>query len=119
MNTSTSSPTKGLNRRTFAALALAPMAGKGWAQAKPIRVGMSCGTTGPIAETVKSYLVGIHMAIAQANRGGGVAGRSIQLETDDDEYQGERAAANTQAYLQRGVDVLLGSPGTGTVARSL
>lgn len=119
MNTSTSSPTAGLNRRAFAALVLAPMAGNGWAQAKPIRAGMSCGTTGPIAETVKSYLVGIHMAIAQANRGGGIAGRSIHLETVDDEYKGELAAANTQAFLQRGVDVLLGYPGTGTVARSL
>ena len=119
MNASTFDPRMNLNRRVFTAAALTTLAGNGVAQAKPIRVGMSCGITGPIAETVKSYMAGILMGIAQVNGSGGVAGRRVQLDVADDQYKGELAAANTQAFLQRGVDVLLGYAGTGTVARAM
>lgn len=89
------------------------------AQGRPIRVGLSAGLTGPIAETVKAYLAGLNAPIEKVNQEKGVAGRLIELQVLDDKYQAPLAVSNTQTFLDQRLDILLGYPGTGTVEKSL
>lgn len=93
--------------------------GRSFAQPPPIRVGMSAGLTGPITETVKAYTEGIQVPIEKANRDKGVAGRRIELTIIDDKYQPAIAISNTEAFLNQQTNILLGYPGTPTVAKTL
>ncbi len=49
--------------------------------------------TGPVAIEAKEYNLGIRLAIAAANAGGGINGQKLNLRTEDDEYTPEKTVA--------------------------
>lgn len=111
-----------VSRRSFAGWLSAWSAGierPAFARASSIKVGLSAGLTGPIAETVKAYVAGLQLPLDKTNDEKGIAGKRVELVVLDDQYQGQLAVANTQIFLDKGVDVLAGYVGTGTVEKTL
>ena len=81
-----------------------------------IHFGQSAALSGPSAVLGQGMELGIRAAFAEANRGGGVHGRSLTLlPTQDDGYDAQRAFVNTQRLLESGnVFGLIGAVGTPT-----
>lgn len=101
-----------------AALALATMlaGGVGWAQPRPILIGMTAPLRGPNAAYGLGLRHGAQLAIARANSAGGVGGHSLELLVLDDGGDALRATANARQLLQRGVIALIGAHGAGATA---
>jgi ABC-type branched-subunit amino acid transport system substrate-binding protein len=79
--------------------------------AQRVVLGMSVPLTGPLAPYGGDLAQGLKLGLAQANAGGGVNGRSIELLVKDDAGQPEHAVANTRALLDAGVLALTGYHG--------
>ena len=80
--------------------------------------GQSASFSGPNLHLGIHYRAGIEAAFAEQNLRGGVAGRMLQLQTLDDQYEPEHAAANAQRFVE-GNEVLavIGGLGTPTARR--
>ena len=77
--------------------------------------GQSAAFSGPAAELGTSMRLGVEAAFAEANRGGGVHGRRLELVSLDDAYEPEAAIANTRTLIeQEQVFALIGAVGTPT-----
>jgi branched-chain amino acid transport system substrate-binding protein len=106
--------------------ALATLAPTSWAaHAAPrpgvgeIVLGQSAPLSGPFAALGVHYRNGAMLAIDQANRSGGVHGRSLRLITMDDAYNADRAATNARALLdEHGAIGFLNHMFTNTVRAS-
>ena len=92
-----------ITRRRFATTGAASAAGlatfsgpwrlnRAYAQAKPIRIGLTCDATGIYGTSGLDELRGIRMAIAECNAKGGVLGRRIEAVTADTETNPDRGA---------------------------
>lgn len=89
--------------------ALAALAASPWAlhaapaaprpAAGEVVLGQSAPLSGPFAALGAHYRNGALLAFDEANRTGGVHGRTVKLVTLDDAYQAERAASNARALL--------------------
>lgn len=66
---------------------------RAFAQAKPIRIGLTCDATGIYGTSGQDELRGIRMAIAECNAKGGVLGRRIETVTADTETNPERGTS--------------------------
>lgn len=88
-------------RRLCAALALLGLPGMA-AAAEPheIRLGSSAALSGPAAALGSRYHAGARAGFEQINRQGGIAGRRVVLDLQDDGYEPARAESNTVALLQ-------------------
>lgn len=106
--------------------ALAALAASAWAApaaprpvAGDIVLGQSAPLSGPFAALGVHYRNGALLAFDQANRTGGVLGRTLRLVTLDDAYDAGRAAANARALLdQHGAIGFLNHMFTNTVRAS-
>jgi ABC-type branched-subunit amino acid transport system substrate-binding protein len=79
--------------------------------------GQSAALEGPSAFLGQEMRAGILAAFEEANAAGGVKGRKLVLESEDDGYEPERAIENTRALIdQDQVFALIGSVGTPTSA---
>jgi len=79
--------------------------------------GQSAALTGPAADLGISMRRGILAAFTEANQGGGVHGRRLELISYDDAYEPEAAIANTQRLIEKDhVFALIGAVGTPTSA---
>lgn len=77
--------------------------------------GQSAAFSGPAQELGINMNLGIRAAFEEANRNGGVHGRTLELTTRDDSYEPEAAIANTQALINdEQVFALIGAVGTPT-----
>ena len=77
--------------------------------------GQSAAFSGPAQELGLNMRLGIEAAFAEANRGGGVHGRRLELASLDDSYEPEAAVTNTQQLIESdGVFALIGEVGTPT-----
>ena len=77
--------------------------------------GQSAAFDGPAEQLGKNMWLGIQAAFQEANRSGGVHGRTIELVSLDDRYEPEAAIANTQELIdQESVFALIGAVGTPT-----
>ena len=77
--------------------------------------GQSAAFSGPAQELGWNMRLGIEAAFAEANRGGGVHGRRLELQSLDDAYEPEDAIINTlQLIDDEGVFALIGAVGTPT-----
>ena len=84
-----------------------------------IVVGSHVDLTGPLAPWGKAVSNGLQLAIAEANRAGGVNGRTIRLIVKDDAYDPAQAAsAVRQLVTQDRVFAILSPLGTQTVTAS-
>ncbi len=100
---------------SFAACSAAALCAPVWAQDKPLLIGCTAPTTGPLASSGIDIQRGTEAAMAQINARGGIHGRPLQLQLLDDAYLPERAAANVKKLLaQDDVLALLSCFGTPT-----
>ena len=77
--------------------------------------GQSAAFSGPAQELGINMNLGILAAFEEANRNGGVHGRTLELTTRDDGYEPQAAIANTQALInEEQVFALIGAVGTPT-----
>lgn len=113
-----------INRGLMAIAALAAVgigvqgvAAEDGVSANRIVFGQSAALTGPAAELGREMQRGILAAFEEANAGGGIKERRIELITKDDRYEPEAAIANTNALInEERVFALIGSVGTPTSA---
>lgn len=77
--------------------------------------GQSAAFSGPAQELGKNMRRGIRAAFREANDGGGVHGRRLELISLDDAYEPEAAIANTRRLIEEEqVFALIGAVGTPT-----
>ena len=77
--------------------------------------GQSAAFSGPASQLGIGMRLGISAAFAEANRGGGVHGRRLELVSLDDTYEPEQAIANTTRLIDDElVFALIGAVGTPT-----
>jgi branched-chain amino acid transport system substrate-binding protein len=108
------------NHLRIACVVLASMAG-GVALAedgvtdKTIVFGQVAALTGPAQDLGQGMRQGILAAFEDANRGGGVLGRTLALKSRDDGYEPEKTVAATKAILDEDkIFALVGAVGTPT-----
>ena len=78
-----------------------------------ILFGQSAAFSGPAQDLGKNLRLGIEAAFEEANRRGGVHGRTLALQSLDDAYEPEAAIANTRRLIaEDGVFALIGAVGT-------
>lgn len=111
---------------TAVLVALAPLLPVGAAHAQQgvdndsITLGHSGALTGPLAELNKEYLSGAMLHFDQLNARGGVNGRRIELITEDDAYNPDRAAANVRKLIEKDqVLALFACFGTGPSLKAI
>lgn len=80
-----------------------------------ILFGQSAAFSGPAQELGRNMRRGIEAAFYEANIGGGVHGRTLELVSRDDAYEPEAAIANTVELIEiESVFALIGAVGTPT-----
>jgi branched-chain amino acid transport system substrate-binding protein len=80
-----------------------------------ITFGQVAALTGPAQDLGQGMRQGILAAFAEANRSGGVAGRTLELKSRDDGYEPEKTVEATKASLgEDKVFALIGAVGTPT-----
>ena len=85
-----------------------------------VRFGQSAALTGPSAALGKGMKVGIEAAFKEANAAGKVHGRTLNLITEDDQYETDPAFANTMKLIdEEQVFALIGAVGTPTSRAAL
>jgi branched-chain amino acid transport system substrate-binding protein len=77
--------------------------------------GQVAALTGPAQDLGQGMRQGILAAFAEANRSGGIAGRTLELKSRDDGYEPEKTVEATKASLDEDkVFALIGAVGTPT-----
>jgi branched-chain amino acid transport system substrate-binding protein len=85
------------------------------ADTNPIKVGYVSSFTGPIAESSKRHMDAFKLAIDDANKAGGVAGRQIVLVVRDDKgAPADHARLARDLVYSDKVDLLIGAHHSGT-----
>lgn len=74
----------------------------------PIRIGLSTALSGPAAYTGQQDRWGAEMAVKEINAAGGVLGRPLQLEVQDNACNPAQAAQSAQRLIADNVTVLMG-----------
>jgi len=75
---------------------------------KPIKVGVLSPFTGPISAYGEDQVNAVNMAVEEINAAGGILGRKLVVQVEDDERKPELAASMTQKLINDGVDVIIG-----------
>lgn len=96
------------------ALALAAMCARA-----EIVVAQVAPMSGPIGVEGREYNSGVRLAIAAANAGGGVLGQKLSLQTEDDEYNPEKAVAAIRRVGRSEAVALLMPVGSPAMTRVL
>jgi branched-chain amino acid transport system substrate-binding protein len=81
-----------------------------------IKVGISAGTTGPIAFASRQFTTYMRRYFEKVNEGGGVHGRKMELFVLDDGGKGDVALQNAQRLLQQEQVFVMSTIGTATTA---
>jgi len=76
--------------------------------ADQVRIGVLCPLTGPIAAYGEEQKNAVEMAVAEINEKGGILGRKLIIQLEDDERKPELAASMTQKLINSNVDVIIG-----------
>lgn len=85
-----------------------------------IPLGMSTALTGPAAKLGLNMRDGVAAAIAEANRDGGIQGKTLRLIALDDGYEPSRTAPNMQSLIdEHRVLAVVGNVGTPTAVASV
>ena len=80
-----------------------------------ILLGQSAAFSGPAAQLGIQMNLGARVYFDQVNRAGGINGRKIEIKTADDQYEADKAAANTRKLIEQDkVFALFGYVGTPT-----
>ena len=113
----------GISRRTViqSGLALGVSAGiaprRALAQAKPIKIGLTCDATGAFADPGQADQRGIILAIEEANAKGGVLGRKLEYAVEDTESDASAAVRKAQRLIERNeIDFMVGAMSSAVAA---
>jgi len=80
-----------------------------------ILLGQSAAFSGPAAQLGIQMNLGARVYFDQVNRAGGINGRKIEIKMADDQYEADKAAANTKKLIEQDkVFALFGYVGTPT-----
>jgi branched-chain amino acid transport system substrate-binding protein len=92
-----------------------------WSRAagSKIVLGQSAAFSGPASALGEQFRIGAQLLFDRVNARGGVAGRTIELQSLDDGYEPDRCVANTKKLIESGVFALFGYIGTPTSIPSL
>jgi ABC-type branched-subunit amino acid transport system substrate-binding protein len=82
-------------------------------------IGQVAGLTGPVAGSVREQVGGALVYFKAVNDKGGVAGRRIELRTEDDGFDPKRTPEAVQKLIQQGVLALFMVRGTGNTENIL
>jgi len=74
---------------------------RAYAQAKPIKLGLTCDASGQFGDSGRDDLRGIRMAIAEFNAKGGVLGRKIEAITADTETTPATGSRIAERFVSR------------------
>ena len=93
--------------------------GAGWGSrgqdTQPIKIGLAGGLTGSQSFLGQAQQEGVMLAVDQINAKGGIAGRRIDVVSEDDQFDPSRAAAIAQRLIsQDHVDAIIAGTNTGT-----
>ena len=90
------------------------------AEADEILLGMSTALSGPAAELGENMRAGVLAALEEANRGGGIAGRSLRLVALDDQYEPAQTVPNMHELIdEKKVVAVVGNVGTPTAVAAI
>jgi len=78
------------------------------ADPETIKMGILCPLTGPISAYGQEQKNAVEMAVEEINAAGGILGKQIVTQLEDDEKKPELAASMTQKLINDGVDVIIG-----------
>lgn len=78
------------------------------AEEKPLKVGVLSPLSSNIAAYGQDQVNGVNMAVEEINAAGGLLGRQLTVQVEDDERKPEMAASLTQKLINDGVDVIIG-----------
>lgn len=81
-----------------------------------IKIGVSAGTTGPIAFASRQFTTYMRRYFEKVNEAGGVHGRKLELFVLDDGGKGDVALQNAQRMLQQEQVFAMSTVGTATTA---
>jgi ABC-type branched-subunit amino acid transport system substrate-binding protein len=85
-----------------------------------ILLGMSTALSGPAAELGENMKTGVLAALEEANRGGGIAGRSLRLVALDDQYEPAQTVPNMHELIkEKNVVAVVGNVGTPTAVAAI
>ena len=88
--------------------------------AEPLRFGQSAALSGPAAALGQQMQLGIRAAFEEANRDGGIAGRKLELVTEDTESNPATGARKLRALIQRSnAGFVTGSVHSGVMLASI
>lgn len=90
------------------------------ASAEPVLLGMSTALSGPAAELGENMRAGVLAALQEANGGGGVGGRPLELVSLDDQYEPAQTVPNMRELIkEREVVAVIGNVGTPTAVAAI
>lgn len=78
------------------------------ADPETIKMGILCPLTGVISAYGQEQKNAVEMAVEEINAAGGILGKQIVTQLEDDEKKPELAASMTQKLINDGVDVIIG-----------
>ncbi len=100
--------------------ALKARAAEGGISPTKITIGSSMPLTGPLGNSGNALMQGVLAAFTAANKAGGVFGRTLEFEVQDDSYVPDRTRTNVQALIGgNAVLALLTLVGTANLAAAL
>ncbi len=78
------------------------------AEPETIKLGVLCPLTGVISAYGQEQKNAVEMAVDEINAAGGILGKQVTIQLEDDEKKPELAASMTQKLINDGVDVIIG-----------
>jgi branched-chain amino acid transport system substrate-binding protein len=89
------------------------------AETQPFKIGWVRPTTGRLASSFAPLYVGGLIAIDEINAAGGILGRPILRQEEDDEGSPAKEPALVKKYQEAGIDILCGPTGSSQTLASL
>jgi branched-chain amino acid transport system substrate-binding protein len=81
--------------------------GSGGAKSGPLTIGATYEKTGPVP-TLGAEAAGVQAAVAYLNAHGGVMGRQIKIQLEDNAGNPSQAVSNLRQFSQQGINLVLG-----------
>lgn len=78
------------------------------AEPETVKLGVLCPLTGVISAYGQEQKNAVEMAVEEINAAGGILGKQVTIQLEDDEKKPELAASMTQKLINDGVDVIIG-----------
>ncbi len=90
------------------------LAGAGYAQERPIKLGVLFVMSGPMGGYGKHGLQSVQMAVDELNRSGGILGRRVVIVSDDTKLNAQRGAEIAKRFCtEERVDFIIGPTSSG------